>query len=195
MRVHRFLMFTGLAAMVTLTAVDAIAQAPRVDLIRAAVVEARAKYPKRINNAQVAEVLNRAAWMLRPNVKLLRKTGGGKCPSPAVDFTSCDILIWAPPGTPAERTVHYDVLNGASGAGLLEANVPDTIRAHGPCTKRPEGHPQGGSGCDMRNAIDPVEPADVDEPEPDPGNEGADELADVKRRLRAIEEWIRRPLP
>ncbi len=149
----------------------------------------RAKYPAQVMADQVGDMLNEIAWTHRPNLKLLKKGGGGKCPAPQGNGVtiSCDILIWAPPGIAVEQTVHVDVFSGASGDGLVSAGT--YWKAHGPCTKRPD------SGCEMKNALDPIAPAGPIEP--DSGNGGTpptpssdlatvlEQLADL--RLKVVE--------
>lgn len=123
----------------------------------------RGQYPALVTADQIGEILNAIAWQHRPNVKLLKKGGGGNCPSPQGIDISCDILIWAPPGTAAEQTVHVDVLSGASSETLAPASP--FWKSAGPCTKRPATHPQGGSGCEMKNALEPIAPGGETEPD------------------------------
>lgn len=146
----------------------------------------RAQYPPQVLGDQIGEMLNAIAWQHRPNVKLLKKGGGGVCPSPQGVTISCDILIWAPPGTPAEQTVHVDVLSGASAEGLTPASP--YWKSAGPCTKRPAGHPQGGSGCEMKNALEPIAPGVIEPPPPvtPPAS------TELEQRLRAVEDRLNR---
>lgn len=151
----------------------------------------RAQYPAQVMADQVGEMLNAIAWQHRPNAKLLKKGGGGNCPSPQNVLISCDIIIWAPPGTPAEQTFHIDVFSGASGEGLVPASA--YWKSAGPCTKRPASHPQGGSGCEMKNALEPIAPGGGPiDPPPTPPTQPP--TTDLEQRIRAIEDRLNRHL-
>lgn len=189
MNVMRFLLATGVGAALVLSGVDTFAQSFRGQ-VEPTVRAVRAQYPEHVLGDQVGEILNAIAWQHRPNIKLLKKGGGGVCPSPLGVTISCDILIWAPPGTPAEQTVHVDVLSGASAEGLATA-LP-YWKSAGPCTKRPKEHPQGGSNCELKNAIDPIAPSSVEPDPPTPPQPVPS--TDVERRLRALEERVNRHL-
>lgn len=162
----RFHIYAAVLIIYTALAAPAYAQAPRGALepiIRAV----RAQHGPLVMPDEIGTMLNAIAWQARPNVKLLKKGGGGNCPSPQAERVSCDILIWAPPGTPAEKTEHIDIFSGASADGPATAAV--MWKSAGPCTKRPAGHPQGGSGCEMKNALDPIAPGDTAVTPVDPG--------------------------
>lgn len=146
------------------------------------VKQVRAQYPELITPEQVGEILNAIAWAHQPNVKLLKKGGGGKCPAPHGVDISCDILIWAPPGVAAAQTVHVDVLSGASSEGL--ATAAPFWKSAGPCVKGPS------SGCDMKNALNPISPGDVTAPPSPPPAAG--DLQELAQRVRAIEERLNR---
>lgn len=188
---------TTLAAIASflVTVAPAAAQAPRAQL-EPTVRSVRAQYPAAVIGSQIGEILNAVAWHHRPNVKILKKGGGGNCPAPQGVTISCDILIWAPPGTPAEQTEHIDVLSGASAEGLATASP--FWKSAGPCTKRPATHPAGGSGCEMKNALEPIAPGDAGDippPPPDPAQPPPPALealvrtlaADLTTRLAALE--------
>lgn len=177
----------GVLAIVSALPLPVDAQSFRAQ-VEPTVRRVRAQYPALINAEQVGEILNAIAWEHRPSIKLLKKGGGGRCPSPMGVDISCDILIWAPAGTSDAQTVHIDVLSGASGDGLVSASP--MWKSAGPCTKRPAGHPQGGSGCEMRNAIAPIAPAT----EPEPSEPPPPPSSDFEQRLRALEERIERHL-
>lgn len=181
-----------IAAVIACTVAPAAAQAPRAQL-EPTVKAIRAQYPVAVIGSQIGEILNAVAWQHRPNVKLLKKGGGGNCPAPQGVTISCDILIWAPPGTPAEQTEHIDVLSGASAEGLATASA--YWKSAGPCTKRPATHPLGGSGCEMKNALEPIAPGDtgiVTPPAPPPPSPALEALirtlaADLTARLASLE--------
>lgn len=158
-------MKTLLTALVVLVASTASAQSFRAQ-VEPTVKSVRAQYPPQVLGDQIGDILNAIAWQHRPNIKLLKKGGGGVCPAPQGVTISCDILIWAPPGTPAEQTVHVDVLSGASAEGLATASP--YWKSAGPCTKRPAGHPQGGSNCEMKNALEPIDPGNAGPVDPGP---------------------------
>jgi hypothetical protein len=176
--------FAALASLLV-TVTPAAAQAPRGQ-IEPTVKAIRAQYPAAVIGSQIGEILNAVAWQHRPNVKILKKGGGGNCPAPHGVTISCDILIWAPPGTAADQTEHIDVLSGASAEGLATASP--FWKSAGPCTKRPASHPMGGSGCDMKNALEPIAPGDtgvVTPPDPIPTQPPPLELEALIRTLTA----------
>lgn len=155
----------GFLAAAVLSGAVLEAQSFRPD-VEKTVIAVRGKYPPQVLADQIGDILNEIAWQHRPNIKLLKKGGGGVCPAPQGVTISCDILIWAPPGTPAEQTVHVDVLSGASAEGLATASP--YWKSAGPCTKRPKDHPQGGSNCELKNALEPVAPGGTVDPTPTP---------------------------
>lgn len=167
----------------SLCAIPAAAQSFRPQ-VEPTVKAVRAQYPPLLNAEQVGDMLNAIAWQHRPNIKLLKKGGGGKCPSPIGVTISCDILIWAPPGTPDAQTVHVDVLSGASGDGLVSASP--MWKSAGACTKRAD------SGCEMKNAIAPVAPSGPVDPEE--GEPDVPPSSDLEQRVRALEDRINRHL-
>lgn len=155
----------------------------------------RAQYPAMVMPDQVGEILNKIAWQHRPNAKLLKKGGGGKCPSPQGVDISCDIIIWAPPGVGAEQTLHIDVLSGSSVDGPpVPVPASKFWKSAGPCTKRPAGHPQGGSGCEMKNALEPILPGGIEPPPVPPVPPTQPPSTDHEQRIRAIEDRLNRHL-
>lgn len=143
----------------------------------------RAKYPALVTPEQVGEILNAIAWAHRPNIQLLKKDGGGRCPSPIspLVYISCDIIIWAPPGTAASATTHVDVLSGASADG--PATAAPYWKSAGPCVK------SATSGCDMKNAVGPVQPGDILNPPP-----VTPPSSDLEQRVKALEDRVNRHL-
>ena len=183
-------------SLLALLATPAAAQStePAIRAVLEPTVEAvRAQYPALVMPDQVGEILNKIAWQHRPNAKLLKKGGGGKCPSPQGVDISCDIVIWAPPGTPADRTLHIDVLSGSSVDGPpVPVPASPFWKSAGACTKRPKTATQPGSNCEMRNALEPIAPAGAPDPPDPPVEPPPTPVTDIERRLKALEDRVHR---
>jgi hypothetical protein len=135
----------------------------------------RAEYPTPMQPAQLAELLNRAAYEHRSEGwKLLKKGAGNSCPlKPGNVFISCDILIGGP-GTPPH---HFDVLQASDAEAIPQWHDV------GPCELGPT------SGCSMSNAIDPIRPTNAPAPTPGPVTPppAPVDLSAILARLSALE--------
>jgi hypothetical protein len=139
----------------------------------------RAEYPAQMSREQVGALLNRIAWEHRnEGWGLLKKTGGSRCPvAPGIE-ASCDILVHAP------SVRHFDVLSDS------EAAAKPVWRDVGPCVLGPS------SGCDIKNFLAPVQPANepATPPAPVPAADPLlpqlrDQVAALTRTVEALRLW------
>jgi FG-GAP-like repeat len=124
----------GLA--ITLVASPVLAQTSLLPTLQ----QIRPEYPTPMSPAQLAEYLNRVAWIHRAEGwGLLKKTAGNRCPAPQGVDVACDILVYAP------TSWHFDVIIDAGGAST------PAWTDKGPCNP-------AVSGCDMARFLAPVAP-------------------------------------
>lgn len=137
----------------------------------------RAKLGARPSLAEVGSLLNTVGAKY-DFIRLLRKDGGTRCPSP-VGEVACDIFIDLRTGR------HYDVLEDADG----EARPLSPFADLGPCELGPT------SGCELSRAVrpvlaegpsEPVPPSPVPGPQPPPQPTPADPtILDALGRIEA----------
>jgi hypothetical protein len=140
-----------IAFAILLSATPAFAQTSLLPTLQ----QIRPEYPTPMSPAQLAEYLNRVAWIHRAEGwGLLRKDAGNRCPAPQGVFVACDILVYAP------TAWHFDVIIDAGGAST------PAWTDKGPCDP-------SISGCDMARFVAPIDPSPAPPP---PGNEAGSDF-------------------
>lgn len=132
----------------------------------------RATYPTPMSEAQLGEMMNRAAWTHRVDGWQLLQKATNACPVAALGTTIwCDGLIHAP------SVRHYDLIVDREGAARID------WQDVGPCVISPT------SGCSMDRARAPVDPG-LPPPDPGPTPQPPPDLSAILQRLTQLEATL-----